>query len=109
VRLRRDELGEWEEAKDEPAIPPERLDEGTYTGVERGPERAVPGRGFAPIVPNEAWRPEDHTASRWCVRPGGIVPRLHRPEHFLLFDPSLPRYRRCVRCGQTIYLYRVGA
>jgi hypothetical protein len=93
--------------KPKPVEPPEQLNEGTVIGVERGPGRVVPTRGFAPVVANDEWLPEDHTASRWCIRPGGLLPRLHRPEHFLMFDPTLPRYRRCSRCGQTIYLYRV--
>jgi len=80
------------------------LSPGTLIGVEVGPERAVPSQGFAPIVPNDAWESEDHSMPRWCVRRGGIVPRLHRPEHFLLFDLSLPSYRRCPRCGWTIVI-----
>lgn len=79
----------------------------TIIGVEVGPERAVPDRGFAPVVPNDEWEAYDHQPSRWCVRVGGIAPRLHRPEHFVLFDPGLPHYRRCSRCGQTIYLYKL--
>jgi hypothetical protein len=80
------------------------VNEGTVIGVERGPERAVPGRGFAPVVPNDAWDAEDHSMPYWCVRRGGIIPRVHRPEHFLLFDPGLPHYRRCFRCGFTVYV-----
>ena len=100
---------EWEESVPE-VVPPERLnEEGTYIGVERGPERAVPSQGFAPVIPNEAWDVAipDHRPTRWCVKPGGLRPRLHRPHDFLLFDPTIPRYRRCGRCGQTIYLYRL--
>ncbi len=72
----------------------------TRIGVEVGPDRA----GAGPIVPNEAWEPVEHGAPRWCVRPGGIIPRFHRIEHFLIFDPGLPAYRRCPRCGSTVYL-----
>lgn len=99
-----------EASRARPPEPPEALgDGGTYIGVERGPARAVPSKGFAPVIPNEAWEPAipDHSPSRWCVKRGGLVPRLHRPEHFVIFDPGLPRYRRCARCGQTIYLYKV--
>jgi hypothetical protein len=109
VRMRRSpETGEWEEAPVE-VEPPEPLGGGTYIGVERGPARAIPSKGFAPVIPNDAWEPAipDHTPSRWCIRRGGLLPRLHRPEHFLIFDPTIPRYRRCARCGQTIYLFKV--
>lgn len=71
--------------------------------IYEGPERAIPSRGFAPIVPNDAWEPDDLAPPYWCVRPGGVWPRVHRPEHFLLFDPGLSAYRRCPRCGATIY------
>lgn len=110
VRMRRNpETNEWEEAPPPEPDPPEALEGGTYIGVERGPERAIPSHGFAPVIPNEAWEPAipSHEASRWCLRPGGVIPRFHRPEHFLIFDPTLPRYRRCSRCGQTIYLYKL--
>lgn len=59
-----------------------------------------------PAIPNDAHRPTDLDMPRWCVRPGGIAFRLHRPEHFLMFDPSLAHYRRCSRCGATIYVTR---
>jgi hypothetical protein len=109
VRMRRSPTsGEWEQYEPEP-VPPETLEGGTLVGVERGPERAIPSHGFAPVIPNDAWESAipDHTPTRWCIRRGGLLPRLHRPEHFLIFDPTIPRYRRCARCGQTIYLYKL--
>lgn len=83
------------------------LDPGTVIGTEVGPARAVPATDLgSPVVRNDAWVPTEQTMTRWCLRPGGIVPRLHRPEHFIMFDPGLPRYRRCTRCGQTVYIMR---
>jgi hypothetical protein len=80
------------------------LDPGTVIGTEVGPSRAIGRSGWAPVVPNDAHYPTPHEAPRWCVVPGsGIVPRRHRPEHFLIFDPGLPHYRRCARCGATTY------
>ena len=83
------------------------LDPGTRIGVERGNFRAIGRDGYAPIVSNDEHRATNHKAPRWCVVPGsGIVPRRHRPEHFLVFDPILPHYRRCPRCGATVYVMK---
>jgi len=62
-----------------------------------------------PVVPNDHWdriAPTPTEAPYWCVKPGGVVPRVHRSEHFVIFDPGLPRYRRCSRCGFTVYVLR---
>lgn len=59
-----------------------------------------------PAIANDAHQPVDHGMPKWCVRPGGVVYRLHRKEHFLAFDPGLPHYRRCSRCGATVYVTR---
>lgn len=65
--------------------------------------RARDQRGVAHVVPNEVWSQHRRQPLRWCVRPGGIIPRLHRREHYVLFDPGLPYYGRCLRCGDTAY------
>jgi len=111
VRLHRSASGEWEAERENSeqgvslvkgvSLSPEHS--GTLIGVEIGPERAIPSEGFAPVVANEAWEPVDHSMPYWCIRRGGIWPRVHQPEHFLLFDPALPAYRRCPRCGWTVY------
>lgn len=79
-------------------------DPGTVIGIEVGPSRAIGHSGWAPVVPNNRHYPTPHDAPKWCLRVGGIVPRLHRTEHFLIFDPGLPHYRRCPRCGVTVYM-----
>ncbi len=81
------------------------LDPGTVIG-EPEHSRAVPASGFAPVVANDEWESTDPAPPRWCVPRGGLVPRLHRPEHFVMFDFALPRYRRCARCGATLYVVR---
>jgi hypothetical protein len=67
--------------------------------------RARDRSGVAPVRPND-WRPAAGVTriipSIWCRR-GLMVPRRHHAGSFVIFDVSLPHYRRCVRCGQTIY------
>lgn len=60
--------------------------------------------GDGPIVPNDEHPASSDLIPYWCFRPGGIFPRVHRPEHFLMFDRGLPTYRRCSRCGATVHL-----
>lgn len=73
------------------------------------PARAIGREGYAPVVRNDDHVPTDHAMKKWCVVPGsGVVPRRHRPEHFLVFDSALPHYRRCPRCGSTVYIGRAA-
>ncbi len=75
------------------------LDPGTRIGK---PEAERFGDG--PVVPNDAHVPELDRIPYWCVRRGGVLPRVHQPEHFRMFDPALPYYLRCDRRGATVHL-----
>lgn len=56
-----------------------------------------------PPVPNDSWRPASTRPGRWCRRSWCSIPRRHQSQDFVRFDPALPSYYRCSRCGAQAY------